>query len=133
MNSAIYTGDIFHQRFQPMSHHFKYKIFMAYIDLDEIDILLPQSLFWGVNRSALISFHRQDYLSGSKLDLREAVQDLVFKRIGKKVEGPIRLLTHLRYFGHIPIAYILIKFRSIHKHTIKICNISNIPCKYSSS
>ena len=79
MNSAIYTGDIFHQRFQPMSHRFKYKIFMAYIDLDEVNILLPQSLFWGVNRSALISFHRQDYLSGSKLDLRE---DPTWTRIG---------------------------------------------------
>ena len=131
MNSAIYTGDIFHQRFQPMSHHFKYKIFMAYIDLDEIDILLPQSLFWGVNRSALISFHRQDYLSGSKLDLREAVQDLVFKRIGKKVEGPIRLLTHLRYFGHCfnPASFYYCFDKSGEEVETVIAEVTNTPWK----
>ena len=100
MNSAIYTGNIFHQRFQPVEHHFNYKIFMAYIDLDEIDSLMPQSFFWGVNRPALISFFNKDYLSQGKLDLRSAVENLVFERTGKDVQGPIRLLTHLRYFGH---------------------------------
>jgi len=100
MNSAIYTGNIFHQRFHPVEHHFNYKIFMAYIDLDEIDSLMPQSFFWGINRPALISFFGKDYLSKGQLDLRSAVKKLVFERTGKDVQGPIRLLAHLRYFGY---------------------------------
>lgn len=131
MNSAIYTGDIFHQRFQPFTHQFKYKIFMAYLDLDEIDILLPKSFFWGVNRSALISFHREDYLNGPKLDLREAVKDLVFERTGQKVEGPIRLLTHLRYFGHCfnPVSFYYCFDKSGEEVETVIAEVTNTPWK----
>ena len=131
MNSAIYTGNIFHQRFQPVEHHFNYKIFMAYIDLDEIDSLMPQSFFWGVNRPALISFFSKDYLSQGKLDLRSAVEHLVFERTGKNVQGPIRLLTHLRYFGHCfnPVSFYYCFDKSGKEVETIIAEVTNTPWK----
>ena len=129
MNSAIYSGNIFHHRFEPFEHQFNYKIFMAYIDLDEIDMLMPESFFWGVNRSALISFYREDYLSGDQLDLREAVTDLVLKRTGKNVQGPIRILTHLRYFGHCfnPVSFYYCFDKSGEEVETIIAEVTNTP------
>ncbi len=34
------------------------------------------------------------------MPLAEAVRELVRERTGVRPDGPIRLLTHLRYFGH---------------------------------
>ncbi|MBH30399.1 MAG: DUF1365 domain-containing protein [Candidatus Marinimicrobia bacterium] len=131
MNSAIYTGNIFHQRFQPIEHHFNYKIFMAYIDLDEIDSLMPRSFFWGVNRPALISFFSKDYLSEGKLDLRSAVKNLVLERTGKDVQGPVRLLTHLRYFGYCfnPVSFYYCFDKAGEEVETIIAEVTNTPWK----
>ena len=34
--SAIYTGWVGHRRFQPVPHGFNYRLFMMYLDLDEL-------------------------------------------------------------------------------------------------
>lgn len=39
--SGIYTGRIWHARFQPTRHDFAYPIFYCLIDLDEIDTAMP--------------------------------------------------------------------------------------------
>jgi DUF1365 family protein len=37
MNSCLYQGVLRHRRLQPKAHHFRYRIFMAWLDLDELD------------------------------------------------------------------------------------------------
>ena len=96
----LYTGVVGHRRFTPFNHFFKYPLFMAYIDLNTVNSFLKKSWFWNVNKKALVSFHREDYHGDPKKDLSESVRDTVFKTIGLEVKGPIRLLTHLRYFGY---------------------------------
>lgn len=39
MNSCLYQGVLRHRRLQPKAHHFRYHIFMAWFDLDELDRL----------------------------------------------------------------------------------------------
>ena len=131
MNSAIYSGTIFHRRVHPFEHQFKYKLFMVYLDLDEIEDLLPQSFFWGVERSALISFHREDYLHRPEKNLNEAVRNLVFEKIGKTIEGPIYLLAHLRYFGHCfnPVSFYYCFDRSGGEVETVIADVTNTPWK----
>jgi DUF1365 family protein len=68
---------------------------MAYIDLDELPALLNGRLL----RRGLVRFRRADYL-GAKGDLKQAVRNRVAENLGTRPEGPIRLLTHLRTFGH---------------------------------
>ena len=48
----------------------------------------------------LASFQRRDHLGDSDGSLSDAVRSLVAERTGSTPAGPIRLLTHLRYFGH---------------------------------
>lgn len=73
---------------------------MLYLDLDELDEIFEKKWFWSVNRFNLASFYRKDHLCAEELDLKTAVCNFLFSETGYKVTGPIRLLTHLRYFGY---------------------------------
>lgn len=101
MASAIYTGTVRHQRLAPRRHAFSYSLFMMYLDLDELEAVLQTSRFWSRSRWALARFRRDDYLDPETASLSEAVRDRVQASTGQRPEGPIRLLTNLRYFGFL--------------------------------
>jgi DUF1365 family protein len=96
--SAIYEGSIRHRRFAVRLHEFRYRIAMVYVDLDELPGLLGGRLVR--SRPGLVRFRRGDYLGDPAIPLDEAVRALVAERLGSAPQGPIRLLTHLRSFGH---------------------------------
>lgn len=98
--SYIYSGTIRHRRFTPFNHFFTYPLFMTYIDLNSIEDTLKKSWLWNINKPAMISFMRNDYHGDHQISLDESVRKTVFEKIGYKVKGPIRLLTHLRYLGY---------------------------------
>jgi DUF1365 family protein len=97
-HSAIYEGSIRHRRFAVRRHEFRYRIAMAYVDLDELPTLLQGRLVR--RRPGLVRFRRSDYLGDPATPLQDAVRALVQERLGSAPQGPIRLLTHLRTFGH---------------------------------
>lgn len=79
---------------------FHYSLFMAYLDLDELPGCFDgRSRLWSARRPALAWFRRADYLGDPTIPLADAVRELVKERTGVRPDGPIRLLTHLRYFG----------------------------------
>ena len=96
----LYTGTVGHRRFTPFNHFFNYPLFMAYIDLNTVNHFLDKSWFWNVDKKAIISFNRKDYHGDPNLDLSRSVRKTVYETIGLEVKGPIRLLTHLSYFGY---------------------------------
>ena len=100
MNSRIFSGDVSHYRLQPHRHGFTYSLFMMYLDLDELPGLFDRQLLWSASRPALAWFRRQDHMGDTSLPLKQCVQDLILKETGRRHQGPIRLLTHLRYFGY---------------------------------
>ena len=100
--SGIYTGTVRHRRFSPKANHFVYKVFMVYLDLQEFDQVFSRSRLWSSKRFNLAWFKRSDYLDGDNSKaLYDSVADLVAERTGKRLDGPIRMLTNLRYFGFI--------------------------------
>ncbi len=99
MNSCLYEGRVRHRRERP-SDEFSYPLYMAYLDLDELPELFDGHWLWSARRPALAWFRRSDYLGDPAVTLVEAVRALVHERIGVVVDGPIRLLTHMRCFGH---------------------------------
>ncbi len=102
MASAIYEGSVRHRRYSPKSHEFSYQVFMAYIDLSEIDQVFSQTPLWSHSSWALASFHRKDFFDGdTSTSLYEAVANKVESELGRRPTGPIRMLTNLRYFGYI--------------------------------
>jgi len=94
MHSAIYQGKVRHRRFQPVDNVFEYRLFMMYLDLAE------KRWFWSVDRFNLAYLRRRDHLGDSGISIDTSVRSLVREETGIEPEGPIRLLTHLRYFGH---------------------------------
>lgn len=99
LNSAIYDGRVRHRRFEPVEREFSYRIFMVYLDLDEIPEVMNIHPLWSTRPRSPASFHRSDYLSPEDRPLGQAVRDLVEARTGVRPRGPVRLLTHLRYWG----------------------------------
>ena len=98
--SAIYVGEVRHRRFAPREHAFRYPLFLMYLDLAELDTVFAKRWLWSNGRRNLAWFDRRDHLGDSGVDLDTAVRDLVEREISWRPRGPIRLLTHLRYFGH---------------------------------
>jgi DUF1365 family protein len=101
LNSCVYTGTIRHQRLEPVGNAFRYSLFMLYLDLDELPHVFDGRWFWSSRRPALAWFRRADYLGDPAIPLGDAVRDLVQQRTGTRPTGPIRLLTHLRFFGYV--------------------------------
>ncbi|MGO9902344.1 MAG: DUF1365 domain-containing protein [Solirubrobacteraceae bacterium] len=95
--SGIYEGTIRHRRYEPR-REFSHRLALAYLDLDELPELLNGRLV--ARRPGLVRFDRRDYLGDPAVPLDLAVRDLVKDRTGARPTGPIRVLTHLRSFGH---------------------------------
>lgn len=100
MQSSIFSGQVSHSRRSPRTHAFRYRIFMMYLDLAELDQVFARRWFWSTKRPALARFRREDHFGDPDVPLEQSVRDLVTKRTGSTPTGPIRLLTHLSYFGY---------------------------------
>ena len=99
--SCLYEGTVRHRRLGPgLRDEFRHRLFMAYLDLDELPELFDGRLLWSARRPALAWFRRADYLGDPSEPLAECVRALVAERTGVRPEGAVRLLTHLRCFGH---------------------------------
>ena len=99
MHSALYLGQVRHRRFAPRAHAFDYRLFMVYLDLAELETVFRGRWLWSTRRPALARFRRADYLGDSEIPLDQAVRDRVEQETGTRPIGPIRMLTHLRYYG----------------------------------
>lgn len=100
MKSCIYTGHLRHRRFTPVKNTFRYGLFLVYLDLSELEGVFRGRWFWSTDHFNLAYFSRRDHLGDTRVSLDTAVRDLVASRTGTRPEGPIRLMTHLRYFGY---------------------------------
>ncbi len=98
--SAVYEGRVRHRRHYPHAHGFGYRVAYAFLDLDEIDAVLALHPQFRRERGGLAVFRRSDYLGDAQRPLIDCVRDEATKALGPRPAGPVRLLTHLRTFGH---------------------------------
>jgi len=129
MHSAIYHGWLEHRRFAPRTHSFRYRLFLVYLDLAELACVFHGRWFWSASRAALARFRRSDHLGDPQVPLDQAVRDLVGKRTGKRPAGPIRLLTHLRYFGHCfnPVSFYYCFDAADTRVEVVVAEVNNTP------
>ena len=99
-SSAIYEGWVRHRRFEPVEHTFRYRFFLACLDLAELPDVLDPFPLYSARRRAPARFRRADYLGDPARPLEECVRDVVAASGAPRPAGPIRLLTGLRYLGH---------------------------------
>lgn len=129
MKSAIYEGRVRHRRFSPVPHAFSYRLFMMYVDLDELPTVFKNRWFWSVDRTNLASLKRRDHVGDRSIPLDEFIRQLVEARTGQRPDGPIRLLTHLRYFGYVfnPVSFYFCYDRSAGRVDTIVAEITNTP------
>ena len=100
MESAFYFGTIRHRRFRPVRHDFTYGVFMVFLDIDRIPEPTGVSGLLSYNRLNWSSFHERDHFGDPRLSLRRRLEQDAAARGVALPDGPIFLLTHLRYFGY---------------------------------
>lgn len=99
MNAALYTGTVWHARYSPKRHAFHYRLFMVWLDLDHLDDAFGGRIAWSHRFPTLAWFRRKDHFGDPAAPLVEVVRDEIENTTGTRPLGPVRLLTHLRYFG----------------------------------
>jgi len=104
--TALYVGHVRHRRFRPAAHAFRFPLFMVFLDIDRIPEALRVSRFLG-RRWAWAAFRDKDHLGDPALPLRERLRRDAHERGLALPEGPVFLLTHLRYLGYAfnPVSY----------------------------
>lgn len=127
--SCLYEGWVRHRRREPLPHAFRYPVFMVYLDLAEVDAVFRGRWFWSSRRRALARFDRADHIGDPRVPLDTAVRDLVEHQTGWRPAGPIRLLTHLRYFGYVfnPVSFYYCFGRAGAQVEAIVADVSNTP------
>lgn len=127
--SALYVGSVRHRRRAPVVHELRAPLFMLYLDLDELPGLFDGRWLWSARRPAPAWFRRRDHLGDPRVGLADAARDLVQERTGARPRGPVRLLTHLRYFGYCinPVSfYYCLDAAGEHVETV-VAHVTNTP------
>jgi DUF1365 family protein len=91
-----------HHRFTPKVHHFEHRIFMFYLDLDELDVVAKQNYLFSRNGRNIYNFCDEDHEPAGRNSLKERVLEYLQHNgidLGKR--GHVRLLTLPRVFGHL--------------------------------
>jgi DUF1365 family protein len=125
--SALYEGTVRHRRMALRAREFRYGIHMAYLDLDELPRLLGGRL--ASARPGIVRFRRSDYFGDPHEDLAQAVRGEVGRLTGSRPEGPVRLLTNLRAFGHCfnPVSFYYCFDRPGERVEAVLAEVTNTP------
>lgn len=129
MNSAIYEGKVRHRRFRPVENVFEYRLFMMYLDLAELSKVFQGRWFWSIDRWNLAFLRRRDHLGDPGNSIESSVRSVILEEAGLEPSGPIRMLTHLRYFGHCfnPVSFFYC-FNASNEHVDTIvAEVNNTP------
>jgi uncharacterized protein len=102
---------------------------MTYIDLNELPGVFSRFWLWSARHPALARFRREDYFGSAEQPLDVAIRDLIARETGTRPTGPIRLLTHLRYFGYCfnPVSLYYCFDRRDEKVETIVAEITNTP------
>ncbi|MCH7344018.1 DUF1365 domain-containing protein [Pelomonas sp. CA6] len=100
--SALYLGQVMHQRLHPLRHRLSYRVFSLLLDIDELAALDARLRWWSLGRFNLFSFHPGDHGDGSASDVPglRAQIDTRLREAGLPTGGAIRLLAMPRILGY---------------------------------
>lgn len=101
MNSSLYHVAIMHARLKPRKHKFTHRIFMFYLDLDEIDQLNQKMRLLSHNRFNLYNFCDCDHMQIGAKTIKENILLYLKKKGVEQTPARIMLLTNVRTLGYI--------------------------------
>lgn len=99
--SAIYYGNVVHERRRPRQHRLDYAAFSLLLDLDELPRLAKEFRLFGYNSRAPLSFHDADHGPADGSPLRPWAEARLREAGIEPDGGPIRLLCYPRILGYV--------------------------------
>jgi len=132
IESAIYKGKVFHERFLPTQHKFDYDIYLFWLKLSgsELDILTSTIPRFSANGKARVRFKREDYLGAPSTPLDEAVrQKMTSLNNGIALEGDVFMLGQLRMWGMYfsPVNFYYLRDKESGHFSHLLAEVSNTP------
>ncbi|MGM0526523.1 MAG: DUF1365 domain-containing protein [Pseudomonadota bacterium] len=127
MDSALYSGTVFHRRFRPRQHDFDYQFMQWFLALDELEQANGISRWFSTKGFAPLWFRRKDYLKGEAGDLQQAVLAKMSELADKSLSGRVFFLGNIRTFGiyFSPVNFYYLQQRGEFTHLL--AEVSNTP------
>ncbi len=127
--SCLYVGQVRHRRFTPKTHQFSYKLFLMYLDLSELPSIFDRFWLWSIEKTNIASFRRKGHLGDKKLSLDTSVRNHIEDETARRPQGPIRLLTHMSYFGFSfnPVSFYYCYDKEDKKLEFIVAEVNNTP------
>ena len=101
MRSALYEGQVVHDRRTGLRNRFRYRVYMWHVDLAELDALDRRLWAFGHDRRALTTIRSRDHLGDPGRTIRENL-DRYLSAQGIDLEGGrVSLLTNARVLGYV--------------------------------
>lgn len=128
MDSAIYEGKVYHERFSPTQHKFDYHIYLFWIKLSEVDALPAALKHFSVDAKARVRFKREDYLGDSNTPLDQSVLEKMNSLSEDTLSGDVYMLGQLRMWGMYfsPVNFYYLKGKD-NFFTHVLAEVSNTP------
>jgi len=100
--AALYLGRVFHGRWRPVRHAFRYRVFSLLLDLDGLGESARQSRLFSWNRFNILSFHDRDHGPRDGTPLRPWVEaQLLAAGLDGLAGGRIDILCFPRLWGFV--------------------------------
>lgn len=134
MDSCLYKATVMHHRFSPKRHRFNYKVFMFYVNLDELPMLEKRLTLFSLEKFNFFSFRRKEHLQflrgtkeqphSTRVQICAYLQD---NGINIKDEK-IMLLTNMNVLGYNfnPVSFYFI----MNKTGEPVCSVAEVSNTY---
>lgn len=131
IESAIYKGKVYHQRFKPTQHKFDYDIYLFWLKLEsnELEALSSSLTHFSAHDKARVRFKREDYLGDASVSLKQAVLERMTElNEGIALKGDVFMLGQLRMWGlyFSPVNFYYLR-NAEGKYTHMLAEVSNTP------
>ncbi len=132
MNSCLYKATVMHHRLAPKKHRFHYKVFMFYIDLDELELLRKKLFLFSHNRFNMFSFRDKEHLQfpigepDTGKSTKAHLLDYLKQNGMDSPVGKIMCLTNLNILGYNfnPVSFYFV-FDANHQPLCSVAEVSN--------
>ena len=101
MRSALYDGQVVHDRRSGPRNLFRYRVYMWHVDLDELAALDGRLWAFGHDRRALTTIRSRDHLGDPRRTIRENLGRYLAAHGIELDGGRVSLLTNARVLGYV--------------------------------
>ena len=131
IESAIYKGKVYHQRFKPTQHKFDYDIYLFWLKLEsnELEALSSSLTHFSAHDKARVRCNPEDYLGDASVSLKQAVLERMTElNEGITLKGDVFMLGQLRMWGlyFSPVNFYYLR-NTEGKYTHMLAEVSNTP------